>query len=179
MEHYNSTNVITDFSRFDTLLGVAFALNISYKLIPDIMEKVGQQKVKKRETDQIIAWKADIADINADKNGDKNRIISLKSNIISIDSEADKKTKKLQVSQFIHSWIAPAFVALTIILLFFGALNYCPLENFEKKLTIQFWIMVTLLMPNIIAITLQLLHWRDIEEKLNYLIETLNKTNNK
>jgi hypothetical protein len=175
IEHYNSINSIVDFSRFSSLLEVAFALNISYKLIPDIMERVGQQKVKKIETNQITAWEAEIKDLKSDPDTNKDRIISLNGNITSIDNEADKKTKKLKVSQFFHSWVAPTAVIITIVILFFGSLGYCPLENFDNKTTIQFWTIIALLLPNIVAIIFQLLHWNEIEEKLNYLIETLKK----
>jgi len=173
IEQYNAINITNDFSRFSSLLEVAFALNISYKLIPDIMERVGQQKVKKIELDQITAWEAEIEDLKSDEDNNKEKIIVLNSNISAIDHEADKKTKKLKVSQFIHSWIAPLGVVFTIVVLFFGSLGYCPLENFNNKLVIQFWIVILLLSPNIIAILFQLFHWKEIEEKLTYLIQTL------
>jgi len=168
-----------DFSNFSSLLEVAFALNMSYKLIPDIMQKLGQEKVQKRERDILDDWEAEISDRKKQKHNlsndkDKEKLsleIGKFENAISLlKDESKKETKRYKIS-LILSKIAPYFGLLSIILLFIAALGFCPLEhitdNKETLIVIRTVIVFIIIIPNIIAVWLQVSHWKKINSKLD------------
>ena len=167
--------IVSDFSRFSSLLEVAFALNISYKIIPDIMERLGQKKAKKIEENTINDWKAEIADReslskslkNSEKTSKQGEISSFKNAIDLLSDESGRTTKRKEWSITL-SKIAPFFALVAIILLFLGSLGICPLTPLtNSKEILQPLIVFILLLPNIIAVGLQVWHWKFIEQSLN------------
>ncbi len=166
------------FSNFSSLLEVAFALNMSYQLIPDLMKRLGQDKVQKKEKDILDDWNAEISDrkeqINNsedDTNNEKleSEVNNFENAIKLLEDASLQKTKRYKISIFL-SKVAPFFGLLAIIFLFFGALNFCPLSIYVQEkntlVIVQASLVLLVLTPNIIAVWFQISHWNLMSIKL-------------
>jgi len=157
------------FSNFDSLLEVAFALNVSYHFIPSLYD-IGKKKIDEIELAKITEWRAKIEE-SAD--GTEGRKENYKSYIETIKSSSDETTRWKKVSRFLSSYVATTFAILTIVVLFLSATKWNGLETLS--LSWQITVIVALLLPNIVSIFCQIMHWHKIKEQLKNLVNRLEK----
>jgi hypothetical protein len=184
---------VKNFSRFSSLLEVAFAINVSYQLIPN-MYNIGKKKIDDIEFSKIQEWESKITELtskikeltpedNVVLEGNEEKVKEYKDTIIiyktfmaTIKSTSDESTPSEIKSKFFSS-VAPYAAIVSIILLFSGSLNICLMDTFSNanRDWLQTSIIIILLSPNIIALGFQLKHWRIIKTKLTNVIDALEK----
>lgn len=157
-----------DFSRYSSLLEVAFALNISYAIIPK-MNGLGSKNAKRIEDDAIKDWQLDIKDTD-----DPAEKATIGAKIHLVEDISDNSTWMLTLSTWLTKFIAPVAALLSVLLLFFGATGTCMMETVKYRELFQCLIVLVLLAPNSVAIILQLFHWKSIRKSLEKEIKKAN-----
>jgi hypothetical protein len=177
---------VKNFSRFSSLLEVAFAINVSYQLIPN-MYNIGKKKIDDIEFSKTQEWESKITELtskialesNKEKvNEYKKTIIINKTFMATIKSKSDASTSsEIKSKQF--SSIAIYAAIASIILLFLGALEISCMDSLSPLVRniIQTSIIGMLLSPNIIALGFQLQHWKKVETDLDTVINALERLN--
>ncbi|CAB5496881.1 hypothetical protein THERMOS_580 [Bathymodiolus thermophilus thioautotrophic gill symbiont] len=153
------------FSDFDSLLEVAFALNVSYHLIPNL-HNLGKKKIDEMELRKITEWQVKIEESTSEKK------VMYKVYIETIKSSSDEDTNWKITSKVFNSYIATVFAILTVIILFLSATKWKFLEVSQSY---QVAVVVALLLPNVISIFCQVMHWQKIRKTLKRLIKKLEK----
>ncbi len=165
---------VKDFSRFSSLLEVAFALNVSYHIIPN-MHNLGKKKIDDIEAKKKQEWESKIAELGTTEDDVKAKT-KYQTLINTIESTSDESTTSEKLSIKISS-IAPYAAIVSVVLLFLGSLGIGCMNSLTPltRDILQTLIVIILLLPNIIALGFQLTHWKKVEENLKTVIAALEK----
>jgi len=155
------------FSNFNSLLEVAFALNVSYHLIPNL-HNVGKKKIDEIELEKITEWQAKIEEAGTNDEKNKYKIF-----IETIKSSSDENTSWKSISQILNTYVATTFSIVTLIILFLSAAEVKFLD--ALPLGWKIFVIALLLSPNVVSIFFQVLHWHKIKEQLKNLVNKLEK----
>ena len=149
---------------------VAFALNVSYHIIPNIHE-LGKKKIDDIETKKIQEWESKIAELS-----EENEKTKYQTMINTIRSTSEEITDAETISRKISS-MAPYAAIVSVLLLFFGSLGFSCLDSWSSlaRDSFQTIVVVLLLLPNIVALGFQFSHWKEIQNRLTTVITALEK----
>lgn len=171
-------------SDFSSLLEIAFALNISYGILPRLKE-IGKSQLNSTKRTQKAIWTTQIESLkkvlgsNAEKA--KTIISRLETGIAQVEDESQENTDWMRYAEFTSKWAALVVAPISVFLLFIAVWDKSS-PFFLTNLVNLSIIVGIVLLPNVLTLVFYKVHWKvtltDVKSKINN-IETIVKDGRK